>query len=326
MKLTLMHNSNSGDQTHSVSELIAELKRAGHKVASQSTKAKDFAKALDDPGELVVIAGGDGTVRKVALRLIDRDVPIAILSFGTANNIARALGFHMDPFEVIRSLPTARRIAVDVGMARGPWGSMPFIEGAGLGFFPRLMSTRAWNKKHGVTDAVDRSEDVDGGRHLGWHVLDRLHGCEFELMLDGELISGSSLLLEIMNIPSIGPVLEIAPGADPGDGRLDVVLVMSEERPRLERYLRAVIERKYKRPRLSVRRARQIHLLCSTTELHFDDECWPRTSSRKTPAKVQLRSIETLFETLPGALSALIPKPASRRAPGRRRPRGESPR
>ena len=37
---------------------------------------------------LVVAAGGDGTVRAVALRLLGRDVPVAILPMGTAGAFA----------------------------------------------------------------------------------------------------------------------------------------------------------------------------------------------------------------------------------------------
>ena len=308
MHITLMHNSKAGDQTPNKTDLVAMLKRAGHKVTYQSTKEKDFARALDDPGEWVVVAGGDGTVRKVALRLIGRNVPIAVLPLGTANNFARALGLRMNPLEMIRSLPTAQRVALDVGMARGPWGDMPFLEGAGVGLFPRMISVRAWDKEHGVSDVVDGSGGVEGGRHLLWQTFDELRGIKFQLKLDGKEISGNSLLLEIMNTPSIGPALRIAPQANLRDGALDVVLVLDEERPRLERFLRATIERQYRPPKLRVQRARQIHLLCSATEVHFDDECWPDIPVKKHPAKARPRTIEIRFETLPGALSALIPK------------------
>jgi diacylglycerol kinase (ATP) len=312
MKLTLMHNPKAGNGAFNTKDLLALLKRAGHKVAYQSTKEKHLARALDNPGDLVLIAGGDGTIRNIALRLVGRHVPIALLPLGTANNIARALDLQLNPLEMIQALPTARQVPLDVGMATGPWGKRMFLEGAGLGLFPRMISTRAWHKKNGVPDAIDKCQGLDGGRHLLWHVLSKLRGHDFQLRLRGKTVSGTTLLLEVMNIPSIGPVLKIAPNADPGDGLLDVVLVRGEERPRLERYLRASVERQYKRPMLRVRRARKITLLSAATEFHFDDECWPDVPSKKAPAKSKRRLSEITFEILPGALTVLLPDPASR--------------
>jgi len=54
-------------------------------------KEKKWKKALKKPGDIVAVAGGDGTVGKVARRLIGSPTPIAILPLGTANNIANTL-------------------------------------------------------------------------------------------------------------------------------------------------------------------------------------------------------------------------------------------
>ena len=71
-------------------------RKAGLPTTYQSIKDKDFKAALGENWDLVLVAGGDGTVAKVARCLVDRDIahriPIAILPVGTANNIARSLG------------------------------------------------------------------------------------------------------------------------------------------------------------------------------------------------------------------------------------------
>src|SRR3982074_2324368 len=51
----------------------------------------DFRRRLR-PGAVVVVAGGDGTIGFVARALVDTDHPLGILSLGTYNNFARALG------------------------------------------------------------------------------------------------------------------------------------------------------------------------------------------------------------------------------------------
>ena len=72
---------------------MAALAKAGHQVTYQSTKERGFKKALKQPTDLVLVAGGDGTTAKVASPLVDSGIPLSVLPLGTANNLARALGF-----------------------------------------------------------------------------------------------------------------------------------------------------------------------------------------------------------------------------------------
>ncbi len=65
------------------------------------------------------------------------------------------------------------------------------------------------------------------------HILKiRLEACpaiQLKMALDGRDLTGDYVLLEAMNIRSIGPNLRLAPDADPGDGLLDIVLVSDSE-------------------------------------------------------------------------------------------------
>ena len=173
MHITLMHNPNAGSGNTSWKELVREFERAGHDVVYHSTKSKKLGRALESPGDAVVIAGGDGAVRKIALRLIGRNVPVGILSMGTANNIAKALGVDGSIKKLIRGLEKARKVKVDVGVVRGPWGDLPFLEGVGVGAFPRMMSHRAVDEKKGVRDAVDVHGGMRGGVELMRQTLDK---------------------------------------------------------------------------------------------------------------------------------------------------------
>ena len=93
MRATLIHNPGAGDDRQPTGRQIEVLmKEAGYKVRYQSTKEKGWTKVLKKEADFVVVAGGDGTVSKVARRLIGTGVPIAVLPVGTANNISRTLG------------------------------------------------------------------------------------------------------------------------------------------------------------------------------------------------------------------------------------------
>src|SRR5688572_33046215 len=93
MKATLIHNPGAGDnKTATVGQSEALLKEAGYKVRYQSSKERRWHKALKKSADIIVVAAGDGTVGKVARRMIGKGVPLAVLPMGTANNISKTLG------------------------------------------------------------------------------------------------------------------------------------------------------------------------------------------------------------------------------------------
>src|SRR5436305_7400798 len=133
MRITLMHNPKAGSGNHDKKKLMHALAEAGHKANYQSTKQDGWKKTLKKETDLVVVAGGDGAVGKVAARLVDTGIPLAIVPLGTANNLARTLGFIDSPKKIIANLDRGKKHAFDVGVAHGPWGKRPFFEGAGAG-------------------------------------------------------------------------------------------------------------------------------------------------------------------------------------------------
>jgi diacylglycerol kinase (ATP) len=82
MRVLLIHNPKAGDREHGKKQLITSLAPFGHQTFYQSTKKPGWKKAFDKSVDLVIAAGGDGTVRKVAWQLMDRGVPLAILPLG----------------------------------------------------------------------------------------------------------------------------------------------------------------------------------------------------------------------------------------------------
>jgi diacylglycerol kinase (ATP) len=309
MEVTLLHNPKAGDENTGRKELIKQFERAGHTITYQSTKRRGLARALEKPGDLVVVAGGDGTVGKVARRLLGRNVPMAILPLGTANNIANALGRGMTPQQFVESLEHSHPLKFDVGMARGPWGDMVFLEGAGAGLFPRMMSEHESNRNDGVPDAVDAHGGLLGGVKFLQRVLDPFRGHEFVVRFDSEEMAGKYLLIEVMNIPTIGPALKLAPDADPSDGLLDVVVVRHDAREELKRYLADHFAKDHPPP-FKVHRTRRVYLSCAATEFHIDDELWlwPDGQQRKPNGRrASPRDIHVEFELFPGALRMMVP-------------------
>ena len=90
MRILLIHNPKAGDRKHSKKQLLASLTRSGHQAFYQSIKKRGWKQAFEKPVDLVIAAGGDGTVHKSAWQLLDSGIPLAILPLGTANNLARS--------------------------------------------------------------------------------------------------------------------------------------------------------------------------------------------------------------------------------------------
>src|SRR5688572_32422141 len=99
----LLHNPAAGDAEHSKQELLLLIQASSYLCTYISLKDKDWKKNLwtaykknaTENNKLLIIAGGDGTVRNVIKELLkhkhENAWPVAILPQGTANNIAATL-------------------------------------------------------------------------------------------------------------------------------------------------------------------------------------------------------------------------------------------
>jgi diacylglycerol kinase (ATP) len=147
MRVLLIHNPKAGDRKHSRKQLMASLTRCGHQTFYQAIKEGDWKKAFKKPVDLVLAAGGDGTVHKTAWQLMDSGIPLAILPLGTANNLARTLGFTAPVEEIIQSLHCGKSRPFDVGVARSPRRREYFLEATGGALFADYFPAAKARKK-----------------------------------------------------------------------------------------------------------------------------------------------------------------------------------
>lgn len=303
MRITLIHNPGAGKQATTAAALKRLLGERGHGVRYQSTKEDGWKKALAKEADLVVVAGGDGTVGRVARRMAGRGVPLALLPSGTANNIARTLGQLYRPFEeLVRGWENARRVNLDVGVASGPWGERYFVEGLGIGLFAALLGRSEMARPKKRNDPVE-----DALRRLQRQAAS-CEAIEVAASLDDEDISGRYLMLEALNLRYVGPNLHLAPESAPGDGQLDVVLVAEAERPRLVHYFEQWQENRERLSVLPSRKGRRLKLEWTGVELHIDDKLRPKKSAKP-------KEMAGLVEARIGdeTVEFLVPEPAPAR-------------
>jgi diacylglycerol kinase family enzyme len=275
VRITFVHNPGAGRQdAGELAALRRFLDERGHAVRYQSVKEHGWKAALEAPADLVVVAGGDGTVARVARRMVGRGVPLSVVPSGTANNIARSLGVIERPFEeLLHRLDDARRVKLDVGTARGPWGERYFVEGVGAGLFADLLGTPA-------SDALKtRASPVESGLRRLREIAACCQPMQIGASLDGRDISGRYLLLEALNLPYVGPNLHLAHDSQPGDGQLDIVLVSEAERARLLHYLEHWQENRERLAMLPTLRGRALKLEWTGFALHIDDKLQPKADA-----------------------------------------------
>jgi diacylglycerol kinase family enzyme len=299
VRVTLIHNPGAGKHgKEELDKLLELIREAGHEVRYQSARDDDWVKALDQPADLVAVAGGDGTVSRVAKRLVGRGIALAPLPAGTANNISTTLGLVGRPLEeLVRGWKDARRMKLDVGVAQGPWGRRYFVEGFGVGLFahtiPLVDSSPELQKieqpKDKVVFALQKLKDR----------LDHSPVVSLEATLDGEDVSGDYVMFEALNIPYVGPNLFLAPDSKPGDGQFDLVMVTEAERERLGQYLLHWQENKARLAVLPSRQGRELRIEWTGFRVHLDDEFWPEDESEAEGSgvievRIQAAAVEVL--------------------------------
>ena len=293
MQITLIHNPGAGGG-QDADALVRLITDAGHHVRHRSTK-QDWKPLLNEPADLVVAAGGDGTVRRVALAAAERDLPFAVVPIGTANNIAKSVGLLGDADELIESWSTSSRCQqpFDLGEVTAPWGDARFVEGIGAGLVADLIAREDLI----AADATLLGSETDRALHLLLELVRDAPLRNWKIRAGSEDLSGKYFAVEVLNIRFVGPNLPLAPHAYPGDGLLDLVLLGDDDREPMQAYLENRLHlASGKLPDLRVARAREFEIVAPAgVRWHRDDKNWP---SAEPPAKAATLKVRCL----PGAL------------------------
>ena len=299
MRVTLLHNPEAGSGARGKKELIRPLRDAGFKVDYASTKGSGLADALDDPGDLIVIAGGDGTVSKVLRRLTRRDVPIALFPLGVANNIATSLGISGTPEAIAARLADSARGRLDLGMAKSAGGERAFVESAGLGLFAEFLRVAGGDEEADGGSNASRGRKLSQGLELLARLVPRVRGRRCRIKADGEDLSGRYVLALALNIGCVGPRLWLAPEAEAGDGKLELLLVGESRRRVLADYLGALARGETPVFPFPVKRVKLVRMGWGVGSGHLDDRLWPQGEQARQGV-VTLEVSGAPFEILTG--------------------------
>jgi diacylglycerol kinase family enzyme len=286
---TLIHNPTAGDGRPTRRDLERILADAGFQVRYQSTKG-NWKKALDRAPGLIVAAGGDGTVAKVFREVAGRDIRVAVLAIGTANNLARSLGLLGDARDLVASWDVDHPVPFDVGVARSSSWERVFVESFGGGIFVEAIERgRAEVEQGGALTGTE----IDRALQLMLEIVTSAKPLDWSVEVDGADHSNAYLAVEAMNVRLTGPGVALAPASEHDDGLLDVCLVPAGRRQELTDYLRARLGHHEVPPlALEVVKGRQVRLRPPARgHLRRDDELLgsaPDVTLSVRPGAVQL--------------------------------------
>ena len=293
LRTLLLHNPTAGASHPNERDLIRQLKATGLTPTYQSIKDKNFKSVLNEKWDLVIIAGGDGTVERAVRASDNLNVPVAILPVGTANNIARALGLLGDAEALIPHLKAAKTRRLDIGLVRGPWGKRRFLEAIGFGAIAAAISASG--------PKPPKPLRIDNGREDLQVMLREAEPERFKIKIDGEVFAGDFLFVEILNLSHTGPALPISFTAEPGDGLLDVVFLFESDRKRMLAWLSNPEDMP---PPVTTRRGGRINLKWEQGHARIDDRVYlPPASATTIKIELEKKSLRVIVPDLNGNVS-----------------------
>lgn len=294
--LTIVHNPGAGYEQPSIKGIIKDLEQKGFDVRylrKEGNYKSKMASYLKEPGEMVIVAGGDGTVKKVAEHLIDSNVPIAIMPFGSANNIARTFGIKEFKPEQLAEFKNLERKRLDVATVKGDWGEKFFIESTGIGLIAAMM--QSVKEKLATTPVENFQDKLDLSLDELVSLLGNYPEQKVEITIDGEDISGEYLFAEALNHKQMGPWLTLAPDARPDDQLLDLVVLRPSDKQAFKDYILKKKEGLKPESTLPVYQFRKLKMNWPEGIVHIDGKL------KKT------RSKPVIIEAGTGSLVFLVP-------------------
>lgn len=198
------------------------------------------------------MAGGDGSVNEVVNGLLEHgplDAPLpalAIFPVGSGNDFARYLGIRRGGAGLVRLLAAGEKEPVDAWCLTWPGGRRWFVNVASFGFTAAAA---------GIIDRRGKRFGTASYLSGALLALARHRDCEVRLRLNGDPWRSVRLGAGVLaNAPWFGAGMQVAPGAHPGDGCLDLLTVQGAGRLRLLGLLAAVFTGRHVRSQTVARR------------------------------------------------------------------------
>ena len=179
--------------------------------------------AIAEGADVIVAAGGDGTVQEVVRGIAGSDAALGILPLGTANDFAHCQGIPRSAEDAVQVIANGKRVAMDILKANEAW----VVTGLGCG----LLANVALGCKRYLPFA--RPFGSLGRRAiyliaaLEQLVTKPVPDLHLQLEMDGQPCQLRSAILVINNQAKVGGLFVFTPHARIDDGLLDICSIDS---------------------------------------------------------------------------------------------------
>lgn len=319
MQAELIYNPSGGQVVvrRELDNVLAFLARCGWSVNLQETskplEATDLARSAVARGaEVVIAAGGDGTVNEVANGLVNTHAALGVLPAGTTNSWALQMGIPaLNPIlpgtqaakwvagleeRFARPLPASyyrkvlleaahvlvegQTLAVDVGEVSGRY----FLISAGIGLEAAIVSSISQREKRTFGSWAYVLSAIESAY--------RYSGDEVRLTLDGTTLDVSAPLIVVSNIQLYGGMVAIGAWACVNDGKLDVYIFKGEGFFTFVHHAMKILSQRHLQdPKVEYYQCQEISVESATDlPVHVDGEPFARTpvSIRAVPSSLRV--------------------------------------
>lgn len=258
-RLLIIRNPTAGQRrARHYARALGLLEAAGCAVTVAETAARGdarrFAREADEAAfDVVVAAGGDGTINEVVNGLAGRALPLGVIPLGTANVLAHEIGIGSDIARAVETILTGRRQPVAAANAGGRYCCLMVSAGTDARAITRVRPALKRLLGESAYYVAGLEEWLAGPRRM------------IAVEIDGKPHEAASVI--VMNGRLYGGKFTCAPDADMREPLLYVVLLTRAGRWNVMRYgLALVANRLYRLGDVQVIPATRVRILAPAGE------------------------------------------------------------
>ncbi|KON85593.1 lipid kinase [Sporosarcina globispora] len=224
----IIYNPTSGREIFKrhLPEVLQKLERAGYETSCHATTGEGDAinaarTAVERRFDLVIAAGGDGTINEVVNGLAEQEYRprLGIIPTGTTNDFARALHIPRDVEAAADIIVKGDTIPVDIGRINEKY----FINIAGGGRLTELTYEVPSKLKTMIGQLAYYLKGIE--------MLPSIRSTEVSIEFDGKIFEGEVMLFLVGLTNSVGGFEKLAPDSSINDGLFSLLILKKTNLP-----------------------------------------------------------------------------------------------
>lgn len=221
-KARIIYNPTSGREAikKALPDILEKFEVAGYETSTHATTgegdATEAAKIAVERGyDLIVAAGGDGTINEVinGLAGFDERPRLGIIPAGTTNDFARALHIPRDIHRAVDVILSRKSIRLDIGKVNDHY----FMNIAGGGKLTELTYEVPSKLKTMLGQLAYYIKGIE--------MLPSLKPTRVKIEYDNQILEEDIMLFLVSNTNSVGGFEKLAPDAKMNDGYFDLLIL-----------------------------------------------------------------------------------------------------